>query len=256
MAELLSGKSAVVTGGASGIGRAISVTFAEHGAHVTVADVTDEPRGGGRPTHVLIDEETGGGATYVECDVTDVSDLASVFEAAEEFGGVDVLVNNAGILGDESFPETTEETYQRIMDINVKGSYFGSQIATHHMQRTGGGSIINVSSELGIHGSGEHVIYSMSKGALRLLTYSLAAAVGPDIRVNAIHPGTIRTQLNVEDISLLDTETGAELKQSLPLRRFGEATEVATAALFFASDLSSYVTAASLPVDGGSVNTG
>lgn len=154
MPELLTGQTAVVTGASSGNGRAIAKRFAENGADVVVADIIREPREGGDPTDDLVEAETDASATFVECDVSNVDDIAAAVDAAEAFGGVDTMVNNAGIMGQESLFDTTEEDYQRLMDINVKGVFFGSQIAAERMVESGTeGSIINLSSVGGLRGS-------------------------------------------------------------------------------------------------------
>lgn len=254
---LLSGKTAVITGAMSGNGRAIARVFAEHGADVVVADVREQPREATVPTHELIEAETDARATYVECDVTHKDDLEAAMDAADEFGGVDVMVNNAGIFRDEEFLSVSEAEFDQLMDINVKGVFFGTQVAADRMQDDGGGSVINLSSVAGLTGTGEYVSYCTSKGAIRLLTYSTADAVGPDgIRVNAIHPGVIETAMTTEDVPIVGTEEGDAYLETIPSRRFGEPEDVADAALFLASDLSSYVNGESLVVDGGMTNSG
>lgn len=257
MTELLSGKTAVITGGMSGNGRAIARLFAEHGADVVVADVREEPREASVPTHEIIQEETDAQVTFVKCDVTDRGDLVAAIDAAEEFGGVDVMVNNAGIFRGEDFLSVSEEEFDQLIDINVKGVFFGTQVAAERMQDEGGGSIINLSSVAGLTGTGEHVSYCTSKGAVRLMTYSTADALGPDgIRVNAIHPGVIETAMTTEDVPIIGTDEGEAYLEMIPSRRFGEPEDVADAALFLASDLSSYVNGESLVVDGGMTNSG
>ena len=138
MDELLSDSVAVITGGSSGNGRAIARTFAEEGADIVVADIRDSPREGGTPTHEAIAAETGSEATFVECDVTEKDDLEASVEAAEEFGGVDIMINNAGIFRGENFLEVSEDDYNRLMDINVKGVFFGAQAAAKRMVGTVG----------------------------------------------------------------------------------------------------------------------
>lgn len=254
---LLADRTAVVTGASSGNGRAIARQFANAGADLVVADVRRDPREGGTPTDELIPQETGAEATFVHCDVTDLDDIADAVDAAEQFGGIDVLVNNAGILSDTAFADVTEDEYDQLMDVNVKGPFFGSQYAAEQMRASGTeGAIINISSTLGVRGSGQYVPYVASKGAVRLLTYALADELGPDgIRVNAIHPGTIETEMNRKDIELLGTEAEDQAKSAVPLRRLGVPEEIADAAVFLASDMASYVNGASLLVDGGEVNT-
>ncbi|WP_135823733.1 SDR family oxidoreductase [Halorussus ruber] len=250
MRELLANSVAVVTGGASGIGRAIARTFADHGGDVVVADVREQPREGGTPTHELIADETDRQTAFVECDVTDTDDLDAAVEMAEELGNLDVWVNNAGIFRNEEFFEVTPDEYDRLMNVNVKGAYFGAQSAAAEMIAHGEGSIVNVSSVAGLVGNGGYVTYCVSKGALRLLTYALAHRLGPEgIRVNAIHPGGVETAM-LDDAEM--GEQGREaFEQSIPSRRLGEPNDIADAALFLASDLSSYVNGESLVVDGG-----
>jgi len=255
MSRLLEDMTVVVTGASSGNGRAIARTVAEHGADVVVADVRTEPREGGTPTHRLIDEETDRAATFVECDVTELSDVRTAVDAADEFGGIDSLVNNAGILKTGPITELTESEYDAVMDVNAKGVFLGCKAAAERMEeRDEGGSIINISSTAGIVGGDENSIYCASKGAVRLLTYSLAAELGPDVRVNAVHPGTTETQMVKEDIEIIGSGNEPERTESIPLRRFGRPEDVADAVVYLASDLSAYVTGESLLVDGGGLH--
>lgn len=257
MPELLDGKTAVVTGGASGNGRAIARTYAAHGCDVVIADIQVEPREGGTPTHEVIENETTQRATFIDCDVTDNDALAAAVDAADAFGGIDVMVNNAGVYRTETFTEVTEADYRALMDINVKGVFFGAQLAARRMLENGGGSIINMSSIAGIHGSRQSPTYSASKGAVRLLTYALAADLGDDgIRVNAIHPGVIETTMTTEDVPLIGGDHTDRFRSMIPQGRFGTPNDVADAALFLASDLAGYVNGESLVVDGGMTTSG
>ena len=253
----LSGRSAVVTGGASGNGRAICETFADEGAAVVVADLQEEPRQGGTPTHELI-AERGGDATFVECDVSDRDDLVSAVDAAEDFGGVDVMVNNAGIFRGEVFLDIREDDLQQFLDVNVKGVFFGAQVAAERMVEGEGGSIVNMSSIGAIRALGAYTSYDLTKGAVASLTYSLADRFGDErIRVNCIMPGIVGTAMTEDDVPIVGTEQGDQYaKSSIPMGRFGEPEEVADAALFLASEQSSYVNGESLVVDGGVSNTG
>ncbi|GAA0253302.1 SDR family oxidoreductase [Haladaptatus pallidirubidus] len=255
MSNLLDDRTAIVTGGSSGIGRGIARTFAEHGANVVVADVRESPREGGTPTHKLLTNETDVDAAFVECDVTDIDTLETTVRKADELGGVDVLVNNAGIFRMEEFFDVTPEEYDELMNINVKGMFFGAQVAGEQMVERGGGTIINISSVAGFIGNGGYTTYCVSKGAVRLLTYALAHRLGPDgIRVNAIHPGGVETAM-MEDADL-GPDALEQFVQAIPTRRIGQPSDIAGAAVFLASDLASYVNGESLIVDGGYTNTG
>jgi len=254
---LLSDTTAVITGGASGNGRSIAQTFATEGADIVVADIQAEPREGGEPTHELVAADHGVGASYVECDVTNLDQLEAAVDAADEFGGVDVMVNNAGIFREETFTEVEPEAYDQMMDINVKGVFFGAQYAARKMAGNGGGSVINMSSNAGLEGSAGFVTYCASKGAVRLMTYALADELGGEkIRVNAIHPGAIETAMLKDDVEIVGTEAEEGYRQTIPLGRLGRPEDVADAALYLASDLASYVSGESLYVDGGMTNSG
>lgn len=253
--SLLDGKTAVVTGGSSGIGRGIARGFAEHGAEaVVVADIRDSPKEEGAPTHELLEAETDAESVFVECDVTRRSDLIEAIDAADAAGGLDVMVNNAGVWHAEDFLDVTEEEYQRVLDINLKGAYFGSQIAAERLvENDDGGAIINISSIAGLFGNGEWPTYAASKGGLTTLTYSLAHKLGGEgVRVNAIHPGGVQTMIGGEPA---DPEAAAaqaeQFTQQVPLGRYGQPEDIAGAATFLASDLAGYVTGESLVVDGG-----
>jgi NAD(P)-dependent dehydrogenase (short-subunit alcohol dehydrogenase family) len=253
MDELLSGKAAVVTGGSSGIGRGIALAFAREGANVVVADVREDPKEGGDPTHVVARERHGVEATYVECDVSVLGDVEAAVAAADEFGGVDVMVNNAGIWQPEEFLETDETAYDRTMDVNAKGTFFGAQAAARRMVENGGGSIVNVSSINGLVGDGGYPVYCMSKAATELLTKSLAHRFGDDgIRVNDVTPGAIRTRIAGE----APGEPSEELLSKIPLGRQGEPEDVADVAVFLASDMARYVTGETVVVDGGWLSHG
>ena len=248
MSERLQGKTALVTGGSSGNGRAIARRFAEEGANVTVADVRDDPRMGGEPTHDCIETE-GGTAQFVRCDVSSLDDLQAAVDATvEAFGSLDVMVNNAGVERQKPLGEVTEEDYEWLMDINLKGVFFGSQAAVEVMrEQEEGGSIINMSSIGGIRGLENSSLYCASKGGVTNLTRELAVEHGDaDVRVNALNPGFIETAMTMED-----GDTAGGILEQTPLGRAGQPDEVADAALFLASDESSFVTGHNLVMDGG-----
>lgn len=252
--QLLAGKVAVVTGAASGNGRAIADAYAEEGADIVVADIQETPREGGEPTHQLVANDYDVDSKFVECDVTDTDSLVEAVDAADEFGGVDIMVNNAGIFRQKDFVEVTEDEYEQMMDINVKGVFFGAQAAAKKMLDKGdGGTIINMSSVAGIIGQATFSVYHTTKGAVRLLTYSLADELGPEgIRVNAIHPGVIETEMTKDDVPIATKESA----ENTPMERLGQPEDVAGAALYLASDeLAGYVNGESLIVDGGQSNT-
>lgn len=256
MDQLITDSAAVVTGAASGIGRAIARTFAVEGANVVVADIQSEPREGGTPTHELIEAETDQDAVFVECDVSDVDSVRDAVAAADAFGGVDIMVNNAGIYREHDFLDVTPAVYDQLMNINVRGTFFGAQAAARRMVDTDGGTIINISSTAGLQGSAGSSTYCTSKGAVRLLTYALADELGPEgVRVNAIHPGLVETTMTSEDIALVGTEAEEQFLKSVPSRRAGQPDDIASAALYLASELSSYVNGESLVVDGGLTRT-
>jgi NAD(P)-dependent dehydrogenase (short-subunit alcohol dehydrogenase family) len=253
MAGLLDGKVVVVTGGASGIGRATALRCAREGATVVIGDVRREPREGGDPTDIIISGE-GGTSRFVACDVCDRLSVDALIEAAQELGGIDVLVNNAGLFRVHDFLDVTEAEFDELFDVNVKGVFFAAQAAARHMVPRGSGVIINLSSIAGIQGSARSAVYSATKGAVRLLTMALADALGPfGVRVCAVHPGLIGTSMLHVDVPLLapESETAAELTKTIPLRRPGTPDDVAAGIVLLACDLASYITGASLLIDGG-----
>jgi len=266
MSHLLDGKTAVVTGGASGIGRGISLELADHGANVVVADLRPDPRVHDlAPTHEVIEDEMAPEARYVETDVTAYDDVANAVDVADGLGGIDVMVNNAGLSSGGDLFDSTEEEYYETTDVMLKGTYFGCRAAGERMVENGaGGSIINVSSTAADRGyvGGGSFFYSAAKGGIRSMSYAIAEILGPDgIRVNSIQPGyTLNTGFSADaaspkseaEVEEFNNERAAETA----LERLGRPEDLGGAAVFLASDLSSYVTAAELLVDGGWVHTG
>lgn len=251
MTDILKGKTVVVTGAASGIGRAIAISAAKHGAKaVVVSDIVEAPREGGTPTTQQI-EALGTPSLFVRTDVSKREDNDHLVAAAEQFGGVDVMVLNAGISLRSDGAEVSEEDYRRLMSINLDGTLFGAQAAARQMKASGkSGSIVLMASMGGLVGAGITVAYSTSKGGVVLMAKALADALGPDgIRVNAVAPGTIDTELLRSTPDIAAASEG--FRQRTPLRRLGQPSEIGDAVAFLGSDLSSYVSGIALQVDGG-----
>lgn len=252
MSALLTDATAVVTGGTNGIGRGIALSLARHGADVVVADIDRTPRDDDLdPTDRMIERETEAAATFTECDVTRYGDLVAACSAADEFGGLDVMVNNAGIFRDVEFLETTSEDFDSVIVVNLKGTFYGCQAAAERMLETGGGSIVNVASVGAEKGFDGGAVYCASKGGVKSMTYALAETLGPTIRVNALEPGyTDETGF---------ARNGQEMKRrrgdETALGRLATPRDVGDAAVFLASDLAEYVSGESLLVDGGWVHT-
>lgn len=246
----LEGKVALITGAGSGIGRESALLFAREGACVIVADVNDA---GGHET-VREVEAKGGRAAYVHADVRTAADCQSMVAAAETtFGKLDVLFNNAGIMHaqDDDAVNTGEEVWDLTLAVNLKGVFLGCKYGIPALRRAGGGSVINTASFVALLGAATpQVAYTASKGGVLALTRELAVVHAREgVRVNALCPGPLRTELLMK---ILDTDTKKQRRLAhIPLGRFGEAREVAQAALFLASDESSYITGATFMVDGG-----
>jgi NAD(P)-dependent dehydrogenase (short-subunit alcohol dehydrogenase family) len=246
----LQGKVALITGGAGGIGRETAVLFAKEGAHVVVTDVNDA---GGQETLALMKEHTDQ-AIYLNADVSKAEDCERMVALAEEsFGGLDILFNNAGIMhsDDGNAMQTSEEVWDLTMNINLKGVYFGCKYGIPALQRRGGGSVINTASFVAVLGAATpQLAYTASKGGVLAMTRELAVIhARENIRCNSLCPGPLHTKLLMD---FLDTEAKKQRRLvHIPMGRFGLAEEMAKAALFLASDDSSYVTGSDFLVDGG-----
>ena len=243
----LDGKSCLISGGAKGLGAAQARLFAREGARVAVGDILESD--GAR----LVDElrTSGADSLFVRLDVTSEADWEGVVGAVMcELGTLDVLVNNAGIYNRALVEDTTLEEWERVMDVNSTGVFLGTKHAIPAMRRSGGGSIVNMSSVAGLVGSRTQTVYNASKGAVRLLTKSTAVQYAADgIRANSVHPGVIETDM-MKEVVRTDEERATRMSLT-PIGRFGTAEDVANGVLFLASDESSYVTGAELVIDGG-----
>jgi NAD(P)-dependent dehydrogenase (short-subunit alcohol dehydrogenase family) len=246
----LSGKVALITGAASGIGKDTALLFAQQGASVVACDIDDK---GGADTVKQI-EEAGGRALYVHSNVAKAGDCKNMIDEAEsEFGGLHILFNNAGVMDsrDDDAEATEEDVWDLTMSINLKGVFLGCKYGIPALKRAGGGSIINTASFVALLGAATpQIAYTASKGGVLSMTRELAVIhARENIRVNALCPGPLRTELLMK---FLDSEAKRQRRLiHIPIGRFGEAAEMAKAALFLASDDSSYVTGTEFVVDGG-----
>ena len=246
----LKDKVALITGASAGIGRESALLFAKEGAAIVVVDVNDD---GGNETVKMVTSREGR-AVYVHADVSKAADCERMVAVAEkEFGKLNVLFNNAGIMphSDDNAVTTDESIWDLTMSVNAKGVFLGCKFGVPALRRAGGGSIINTASFVALMGAATpQIAYTASKGAVLSMTRELAIIhARENIRVNALCPGPLKTELLM---SYLNTE---EKKQRrlvhIPMGRFGEAKEIAQAALFLASDESSYITGTDFLVDGG-----
>ena len=247
----LTGKVALITGGASGIGRATAELFAREGAAVIIADVNSEV-GNSVAAKVIA---SGGRAVFETADVTRATDCRCLLERAiQDFGKIDILFNNAGIMRRATVLDLREEDWDRVMAINVKSIYLLSREVIPHMQKNGGGSIINTASGWGLSGGPKAAVYCASKGAVVLLTKAMAVDHGPqNIRVNCICPGDTDTAMLRGEAKQVGADEANFMADAAkrPLGRVGSPEEIARAALYLASDASSFVTGTALVVDGG-----
>ena len=247
----LQGETALITGGGTGIGRAIALAFAREGANVSVAGRRLEPL-----QEVAREIEQGGGkALAIGCDVTDAQEAArAVAETAARFGRLTILVNNAGTLHVSTIETIPEEEWDRVMTVNLKGPFLMSRAALPELRRAGGGAIVNIGSILGLIGAKERAAYCASKGGVTMLTRAMALDhAHENIRVNCICPAIVETDL-VRGLfdKASDPEALRRARAALiPLGRMGKPEDVAEMAVFLASRESSWMTGAAIPLDGG-----
>jgi NAD(P)-dependent dehydrogenase (short-subunit alcohol dehydrogenase family) len=250
MSQRLEGKVALITGAGSGMGRSAAELFAGEGARVVVTDVVDD---GGHETVAAV-KAAGGEATFVHADVSRAADCEAMVQCATDtYGGLHVLYNNAGIFpaDDGGVLDTPESTWEKVMEINLKGVWLGCRAGIPAMIASGGGSIVNVASFVALVGAATaQIAYTSSKGGVLAMTREIAVEYARrGIRANALCPGPIETPLLEELLS--DPARRARRMVHIPMGRLGRAEELARAALFLASDDASFMTGASLVVDGG-----
>lgn len=245
----LKDKVAIVTGGNTGIGKAIVLELANQGAH-TVIDYVAHPEATDALEKELI--ALGGACTSVEADVSKIADLEKLIDAAvSKFGRIDVMVNNAGIETRTSILDTTEEQYEAVMRVNLKSAFFGTQLAAKQMiSQGGGGRIINITSTHEDWPMPGNTPYCLSKGGMRMLTRTAGVELAPhNILITGVGPGAIETPINTSTMD--DPEKLAKLNSAIPLGRMAKPEEIATVVAFLAGDGASYMTATSVMVDGG-----
>ena len=239
----LAGRVCIVTGGSQGIGEACARRFAREQAQVVIGDV-DDARG------QALAQELGG--LYVHCDVGDKAQVdALVARAMQAHGRIDVLVNNAGIFKAADFLEVSEEDFDAVLRVNLKGSFLMGQAVAREMAKAGRGSIVNMSSVNGVLAIPNIASYNVSKGGINQLTRVMSLALADKgIRVNAVAPGTIATELAARAV-LTSDDAKARIMSRTPMRRLGEPSEIADAVAYLASDAASYITGEIVVVDGG-----
>lgn len=247
-------KIAVVTGGSSGLGRAIALRLAHEGARgIVVLDTTERPREGGARTADEIRAATKADGVFVRGDVTSAADVERAVETAARMGGLDLMVNNAGIVGTGPRLADADLTeLERVLAVNVKGAFLGCRAAAARMVEQRAGAIVNISSVVALAGSARTAIYAASKGAVTSLSYALAAELGPSgVRVNAVHPGVIETTMTTVDQHIADEVARQRVVRRIPLRTIGTPDDVAGVVAFLGSDSARYVTGTATVVDGG-----
>lgn len=249
----LEGKLALITGAATGIGKATALLFAREGARVVIGDVNEQ---GARETADTVNVENGvGRARFVPTDVSRAEEVQALMRDAAEFmGGIDIIVNNAGAQRSGRVTHFEESEWDLIMKVNPKSCFLAAKYGVPYLKERGGGSIVNMSSLAGLKGGPGMTAYSASKGAIVAFTKALAAELAPDrIRVNCMCPGWIDTPFNQPAIDFMGGRSTQEemVAESVPLQRQGTPQEIAPGMLFLASDASSYMTGQALSIDGG-----
>ena len=243
----LTGKTAIVTGASSGIGRATAIVLARAGADVVLAARRIEKL---KEVSAEI-EKNGRKALSIQIDVTKKEDIQKmVAETVKKFGKVDILVNNAGVLDYKNFLEIDDESYNKVLDVNLRGYFWTAQEAAKEMVKKKKGKIINIASIAGFGAFPQITIYNISKAAIIMLTKSMALELGPmGININAIAPGVIETKMT--EGMLKDPKTVQGFLSKIPTGRTGKPEDIATAVIFLASDLANYITGETIVVDGG-----
>lgn len=254
----LKGKVALITGAATGIGRATAILFAKEGSQVVIADINEKDAN----DTVQTIKRDGGDAIFTYADMMSTTELEKMVRTTvATYGKLHIFYHNAGVAGPGRLELTTEEAYDRIMDIHVKAGFFGAKFAAPEIKKAGGGSILFTASGLGFRPSSESPTYSVSKAELMMLTRALAVALAKDgIRVNAVCPGPISVTplwqgVLARNPEIVPDEYTQMNIQARPIKRLGTPEEMAQAALFLVSPEASYITGVALPVDGGRAMT-
>jgi NAD(P)-dependent dehydrogenase (short-subunit alcohol dehydrogenase family) len=247
----LSGKVAVITGAASGIGLATARRLAQAGARIALLDI-DEKKGREAEEEI---RKTYGEVKFFRCDVRSDAECRKGIEGVcSEFGGIDILINNAGVIRRKSITQTNEEEWDLVVDVNLKGIYLVSRHVIPHLIRNGGGAIVNIGSGWGLHGGHNAAAYCASKGGVVNLTRAMAIDCGKDnIRVNCVCPGDTETAMLKGEAAQLGEDENKFLSEAArrPLNRIGRPEDIANAVLYLVSGLSSWVTGSVIVVDGG-----
>lgn len=243
---LLTGKTALITGAARGIGKAIALKFAAEGANIAFTDLVIDENGKATEAEIAAYGVKAKGYASNAADFAQTEEVVKAIK--EEFGGIDILVNNAGITKDGLMLRMTEAQWDAVIAVNLKSAFNFIHAIVPIMMRQRGGSIINMASVVGVHGNAGQANYAASKAGLIALAKSIAQEMGPKgIRANAIAPGFIETAMTAQ----LSDEIREEWKKKIPLRRGGQVEDIANTAVYLASDLASYVTGQVIQVDGG-----